>query len=111
MTGEELTAIANARGYGTGQAARDKMAAENEALALLPEPSLTNAVAAGTSEGASQLPMCSFGFSPEDGKDWSIYYDASDSDFWAFGSDARDDAKTVAAIINAYRMGLIARVK
>ena len=105
----KLARVANAPGYGTGAAFRNKAIAASEALALLPLPRLVNHVVAGTDMGPIQVPLCHFGFSGEDKRDWQIFLDAEDCDLWALGSDAMLDAQTVAAIINAYRIGLIVR--
>ena len=107
MTPEELTSIANLPGFGTGKTARDRMAAEAEALALLPDPKWVPIVVAAPD--SNLVPMAHFGNSRDDGKDWGIYHDGRESDVWAFGDDAKTDAQIVAAIINAYRLGLIIR--
>lgn len=105
----ELDRIANTPGYGTGSVFIKKAAAASEALALLPLPRFVNPVVAGTDMGPNQVPLCHFGFSCEDKNDWQISLDAEDHNTWALGDDAMLDAKTVAAIINAYSMGLIVR--
>lgn len=107
MTHDDLKRIANSGAYGSGQAARDKLAAQNEALSLLPEPHFMPELVAASSPG-TMVPMCHFGNSNEDGEDWAIYHDGMDYCGAAtMGSDARDDAKIVAAIVNAFRMGLL----
>jgi len=107
----DLHRIANQPGFGTGKAARDRMAEEAEALALLPEPGSILPVHASTDLYAG-LMICGFGRSGEDGADWYLMTDRvtdMERDFTDFPSDARDDARIVAAILNAYRMGLLVR--
>lgn len=109
MTREELERIANAKGFGTGAAARDRMAAEREAIDLLPSPSSLPVIEARGDDGRHLMPMAQFGNSSDDGKDWAIFHDGCGREWCCLGEDARDDARIVAAIVNAYRMGLIKR--
>lgn len=106
MTPDDLKRIANQPGYGTGRVARDKMAALSEVAALLPPP-LEVPLMVASATAACDLPMAHFGCSNEDGMDWGIHHDVTDEDGCAFGQDAKTDAILVAAIINAYRMGLL----
>ena len=109
MTPEDLKRIANSGSYGSGKAVRDKAAAEREALSLLPEPEFMNEFVAADN-GGHLVPLCHFGCSNEDGKDWGIYHDGHDYHNAAlFGIDAKSDARAVAAVLNAYRMGLLVR--
>ena len=55
------------------------------------------------------VPMAHFGNSNDDGNDWAIYHDGREEDVWCFGDDAKTDAMTVAAIINAYSLGILVR--
>lgn len=108
MTTEELKKIANSGGYGTGKFARDRAAAEAECLELLPTDTcgLPAFVASGDDLMDAQIPMAYFGNSDDDGKDWAIYHDGvTEAD--AIGHDAKDNARIVAAILNAFRMGMI----
>lgn len=106
-----LQAIMDAPGFGTGRAYRDQKAQEAEALALLPDPGLVAPVMAST-DPVSNWMICSFGNSGEDGCDWFLVTDnvrASSTLGLDFPDDAKMDALTVAAIVNAYRMGLLVR--
>ena len=107
MTSEELKRIANSGSYGSGKAARDRLAAEAEIREMLPHPLQVPVMVA--SPGSDMVPMAHFGNSGDDGKDWGLYHDGHESDIWCFGEDASTDAKIVAAILNAYRMGIIRR--
>jgi hypothetical protein len=106
MTPDDLKRVANAPGYGIGQRVRDRLAAEAECKALLPDPGWVPAVVASC-EARSGLPMCHFGNDPTG--DWSIFYAERPLGDSPFGLSAEDDARIVAAIINAYRLGLIGR--
>lgn len=105
----DLHKIANTPGFGSGKRARDQLAAEAEALALLPNPrALPCFVAGGDALMLSHALMCGFGRSSEEGADWAIYHDGvTEAD--AIGHDTKLDAQIVAAILNAYRMGLLVR--
>lgn len=109
MTPDDLKRIANEPGFGSGARARDRLAAEAECKALLPDPHWMQAVEARGDGGNHMLPVCHFGNSNEDGKDWSLFQDGSDFCEAVFGQDARDDAQIIAAIVNAYRMGILVR--
>ena len=104
-----LTEIANTPGFGTGKAARDRLAAESECRAMLPEPRNVPPVIAATD--SHWVLMCHFGNSNEDDQDWAVYHDGRESDVRALGDDAKSDAQCVAAIINAYRMGILVPAK
>lgn len=107
MTPEDLRRIADTPGYGTGEATRDRLAALAECRALLPDPRrLPVFIATGSDPFSHPVPMAHFGNSSEDGKDWSICHDGT-TEADAIGQDARDDAQIVAAILNAYRLGLL----
>lgn len=111
MNREELQAIMNKPGFGTGRAFRDQKAQEAEALALLPDPTDVAPVRATTDAGAGWL-VCSFGNSSEDGSDWHLISDevrASDLADTEYPADAKMDALVTAALVNAYRMGLLVR--
>jgi len=89
----DLHDIANARGFGTGKAYRDRKAAEAECLALLPtNPRDLPTFVAGTGGlQAWMIPMAHFGNSSEDRQNWAIYHDGvTEGD--AIGHDAADDA-------------------
>ena len=107
MTPEDLKRIANAPGYGTGKAARDRMHVEAECREMLPDPRALPVFVAGPDGMMStHIPMCHFGHSSDDGTDWGIYHDdVTETD--AIGHDAADDARVVAAILNAYRQGVV----
>lgn len=103
MTPDELRQIANTPGYGTGKVARDRMAAERDIRALLPDPdALPHVIASRRPTDTHKSPMCHMaGYSDDDGNDWSLYQER-------LIGDAATDAQIVAAILNAYRMGIIA---
>lgn len=108
---DDLQAIMDKPGFGTGRAFRDRKAQENEALALLPDPEWMAPVMAST-DCASNWMICSFGNSGEDNSDWFLVADTVRASHLAdleFPEDAKMDALRVAAILNAYRMGLLAR--
>ena len=109
MTREQLQAIMDKPGFGTGRAFLDQAAQEAEALALLPTPERVAPVRATTDPGTGWL-VCSFGNSGEDGKDWHVITDevrASELAETFFPEDAKLDAHRVAAILNLYRMGVL----
>lgn len=107
MTALDLHAVANAPGYGSGKAARDRLAAEAECLALLPTPERVPAfVASSDAPCFARLPLCTFGNSTQDHRDWSIYADGV-FDHSAIGHDPKEDAERIAAILNAYRMDIL----
>ena len=105
-----LQSIMDAPGFGTGRAFRDQKAQEAEALSLLPDPEGVMPVRAVTNVGEGWL-LCSMGHSGEDGNDWHIVTDCVRgsvmAEFSDLPTDAKADAHIVAAIINAYRMGLL----
>ena len=110
---DDLQAIMDTPGFGTGRAFRDRKAQEAEALALLPDPAWMAPVMAST-DPVSNWMICSFGNSSEDGADWFLVTDhvrASQTVDLEFPDDAKMDALRVAAIVNAYRMGLLVRAK
>lgn len=107
----ELQAAMDATGFGTGRAYWERKAQETEALALLPEPQWIAPVMAST-DCLSNWMICSFGNSNEDGYAWFLVTDnvrASNIGDQDFPDDAKMDAMRVAAIINAYRLGLLVR--
>lgn len=108
---KELQAAMEATGFGTGRAFRDQKAQENEALALLPDARFVLPVRASAS--LDGWLVCSFGNSGEDGQDWHIITDevrgSTLAEFNDYPEDAKMDALRTAAIINAYRMGLLVR--
>lgn len=109
MTRDELQAIMDRPGFGTGRAFLDRKAQEAEALAMLPDPAWMAPVMASTDSGSNWL-ICSFGNSGDDGQDWHLVTDnvrAPMAVDLEFPEDAKLDALRVAAIINAYRMGLL----
>lgn len=109
MTPADLQRIANAGGYGTGQAARDRMAAEAEIRHRLPDPRTVPPVMASTNCASNWL-IASFGYDDESDNDWHLVtcdVRASETRGAALVQGAKDDAETVAAIINAYRIGII----
>ncbi|RMF06355.1 MAG: hypothetical protein D6773_04415, partial [Alphaproteobacteria bacterium] len=95
-------------GFGTGKAARDRLAAEAECRSLLPDPRDVPTVVASGSAIPTLIPLCDFGNSAEDGRDWGIWIERH-LEVDAIGHDARDDARIVAAIINAYALGILVR--
>jgi len=103
----DLHGIANARGFGTGKAYRDRKAAEAECLQLLPSPmALPTFIAGPDGMMTSHVPVCHFGYSSDHGEDWHIWHDGvTEAD--AIGHDAADDARVIAAILNAYRLGVL----
>ncbi len=103
----ELQAIMDTPGFGTGRAYRDRKAQEAEALALLPDPAWMAPVLATPDPGAGWL-VCSFGNSADDGLDWHVVTDqtrASTMVDLEFPEDAKMDALRVAAVLNAFRLG------
>ena len=109
MTREELQKVMDAPGFGTGRAFRDQKAQENDALALLPDRAWMKPVMASTDAGAGWL-VASFGNSGNDGQDWHLITDnvrASGMADATFPEDAKTDAFAIAALLNAWRMGLI----
>ena len=109
MNRAELQKIMDAPGFGTGRAFRDRKAQENDAIALLPDRAWMAPVMASTEMSRNWL-ICSFGNSGNDGQDWHLVTDhtrASDLGNAMFPEDARTDAHAVAAVLNAYRMGLL----
>lgn len=109
---EELQSIMDAPGFGTGRAFRDLKAQENEALALLPDPKDVMPVRASTNAGDGWL-ICSFGNSADDGQDWHLITDevrgSIVAEFSDYPADAKMDALITAALVNAYRMGLLVK--
>ena len=108
---EELQAIMDRPGFGTGRAFRDRLAQENEALALLPDPAWMAPVMAST-DCMSNWMICSFGNYGEDNSAWFLVTDTVRASHLAdleFPEDAKLDALRVAAVLNAYRMGLLVR--
>lgn len=103
-----LHEIANARGYGSGKAARDRAAAIAEIKRLLPDHAWMPTFTAAPHINHGLL-MASFGNSSDDGQDWHITHDQGDMsrDCIEFGSDAKMDARIVAAILNAYSRGIL----
>ena len=103
-----LHEIANAPGYGTGRNARDRAAAIAEIKSLLPDP-LWMPTFTAEPHINNGLPLASFGNSAEDGQDWHVTHDMGDTsrDAIEFGSDAKLDARIVAAILNAYARGIL----
>lgn len=103
----DLKRIADAPGYGTGKVVRDQLAAEADCRAALPHPDKIAAIQARSNDGGHLVPMAHFGYSVEGDLDWGLYHDGTDDLSAAFGHDAKQDALTVAAIINAYRTGIL----
>ncbi len=106
MTPADLKRIANTPGFGTGEAARNRATAENECLLWLPGPEQMPAFFAAPDHPGPFMPTANFG-NGEDGRDWCLWHDGRDEQWHPFGEDAADDARIVAAILNAYRLGLI----
>lgn len=109
MISDELRRAMDAPGFGTGRAFRDRKAQENEALALLPDREWMAPVLAST-DPCSNWMICSFGTSSDDNCEWFLVTDrvrASMTVDLEFPEDAKMDALRVAAILNAYRMGLL----
>ena len=114
MNRTELQAIINQPGFGTGRAFRDRKAQEAEALALLPDPKDVMPVRATTNAGAGWL-VCSTGNSSDDNQDWHVVTDevrgSIVAEFSDFPRDAKMDALVIAALVNAWRMGLIMKAR
>jgi hypothetical protein len=109
MTRTDLQKIMDTPGFGTGRAFRDKKAQEAEALALLPDRAWMAPVMASTDGGSNWL-ICSFGCSNDDGEDWHLVTDHANASALGdamFPIDARTDAMAIAALCNAWRMGLL----
>lgn len=107
MDAKELTRIANKPGFGTGQVARDQLAAEAKIRDALPSPDRVAKVQARSGGGGHLVPVCEFGNSHEDGKDWGLYHYGSDDLSGILGHDAKEDAEFLADLVNAYRLGLL----
>lgn len=109
---QKLQAVMDTPGFGTGRAFRDQIAQENEALALLPDSKDMMPVRASADAGAGWM-VCAFGNSAEDEQDWFLITDevrgSYVAEFSDYPADARTDALITAAIVNAYRMGLLVR--
>lgn len=113
MNRAELQAIMDAPGFGTGRAYRDRKAQEAEALALLPDREWMAPVMA-SQDCQSNWMICAFGCSNEDNSEWFLVTDsvrASNVGDMEFPEDAKMDAMRVAAIVNAYRMGLLVKAE
>ncbi len=109
MNRAELQKIMDTPGFGTGRAFRDQKAQEAEAIALLPDRAWMKPVRASANPGEGWL-ICSFGNSGNDGQDWHLVTDnvrASGMEDAMFPEDAKTDAHAVAALCNAWRMGLL----
>lgn len=106
---EELQAVMDRPGFGTGRVYLDRARQEADALAMLPDRNSMAPVMASTDPCENWL-ICSFGNSNEDGKDWHLVTDqvrgSAMGDF-EFPEDAKMDAIRTAAVLNAYRMGLL----
>lgn len=105
----ELQAIIDAPGFGRGRAYIEQRAQEAEALALLPDPATMVPVRAATS--LNDWMICSFG-ADGDGTEWFLTTDSVRGSSLAdacFPDDAKMDAHAVAALLNAWRLGLIVR--
>ena len=103
----ELQEIMNRPGFGSGRAYLDRKAQEKEAVALLPDRIRMAPVMASTN--LDNWMICSFG-AGDDGEDWFLVTDqvrASSMADLEFPDCAKMDALRVAAIINAYRLGLL----
>jgi hypothetical protein len=102
----------DAPGFGAGRRFRDQAAQEAEVLSLLPKPERVMPVRASTDAGAGWI-VCSTGHDDDSGQDWFIITDevrgSEVADFSDLPTDAKGDAHIIAAIINAYRMGLLVR--
>jgi len=112
MKRQELQSLMDKPGFGTGRAFLDQKAQEAEAIALLPDPKDVMPVRASTDACAGWL-VCSFGNSADDGNDWHLITDevrgSIVAEFSEYPRDAKMDALRTAAIVNAWRMGLIVR--
>ena len=102
--------IANTPWFGTGQRFRDLKAAEADCLDHLPDPSSIAPIMAASN--LDNWMICGFGNSNADGRDWYLTTDgvrASALIDAGFPADAKTDAIATAAILNAYRLGLLVR--
>jgi len=105
----ELQAAIDAPGFGSGRSYRDRKAQEAEAVAMQPDPEKITPVMAST-DPVSNWMICGFGASNEDSSEWFLVTDnvrASEVADREFPDDAKIDALRVAAVLNAYRMGLL----
>lgn len=105
---DHLRDIANTPGYGTGKRYLDRLAAEAECAALLPDPLAISPVMAST-DPANNFPIACFGNSDQD---WFLVSEDAPDGFMQHAclpSDAESDARTIAAIVNAYRLGVLVR--
>lgn len=108
----ELQRIMDTPGFGSGRAFLERKTQEREILALLPDPVWMTPVMAVSESPMDNWVIASFGNSNEDGKDWHLVTDCVRASILAhaeFPEDAKLDALRVAAILNAYRLGLLVR--
>jgi|GEM_PF-6260552 hypothetical protein len=104
---------ANRPGFGTGAALRERIFQEDDAINHLPDPAWMMPVVASADLVGNALVVCSFGNSVEDPeqRDWYLIADGQNSTVPAseaeFPADAMLDARAVAAVLNAWRMGLL----
>lgn len=100
--------VADMPGYGSGKRYRDMLAAAQEARAALPKADEVGAVYASASLDVNATLLASFGCGDED--DWHLLAlpaRVMDHNEYNMGLDAGDDCRAVAAIVNAYRLGLL----
>ena len=108
MTRSDLQRAIDTPGFGTGRALRDRLAQEAECIALLPDRAWMAPVMAANDAGNWMI--ASFGNSGNDGDDWFLVTDhvnASALGDAMFPQDAKTDAMAVAALLNAWRMGIL----
>lgn len=99
----DLKAIANARGYGTGQAARDKLARAAAGRTMIVDPSLMCELYARSS--MSGYMVGSLGHCLETDADWYLEHESELGMIDGVDDTASNNAKAIAAVWNAYRDG------
>jgi len=101
---------ANTPGYGSGERMREQFWQEANAIANLPDPAWMAPVIA--TPDPNHRFICSFGNSGNDleGRAWHLVVDHKNAGGYAdaiFPSDAMLDAIAIAALCNAWRMGIL----
>lgn len=105
----DLHKIANTPGFGSGKRVRDAASAGTKIREILPPPASLPPVMASTDCAANWL-IASFGNDAETGEDWhltTVNIRASETLALSLMDSAKRDAEVIAAIVNAYRLGIL----
>lgn len=105
----DLHEAANAPGFGSGKRVRDAATAEAKIRETLPPPDSLPPVMASTDYAANWL-IASFGNDAETDEDWhltTVNVRASETLALSLMDSAKRDAEVIAAIVNAYRLGIL----